>query len=95
MATSIPLRPMDTSPGWAASSARAASVGVPKALPLLNEGASIILAGSSSPSRGGPGSGVYSASGAAVRQFGRVWAAVELITGSELFADGGEVQVYP
>lgn len=48
---------------------------VQKALPLLNEGASIILAGSSSASRGAPGSGVYSASKAAIRQFGRVWAA--------------------
>lgn len=48
---------------------------VQKALPLLNEGASIVLNGSSSASRGVPGFGVYSSSKAAIRQFGRVWAA--------------------
>jgi NAD(P)-dependent dehydrogenase (short-subunit alcohol dehydrogenase family) len=47
---------------------------VQKALPLLHEGASIIVTGSTSASRGNPGFGVYSASKAALRQFTRVWA---------------------
>jgi NAD(P)-dependent dehydrogenase (short-subunit alcohol dehydrogenase family) len=132
---------------------------VQKALPLLNPGASIVITGSSSASRGAAGFGVYSASKAAIRQFTRVWAAElaprgirvntitpgptdtpglrgiaadpdqvqplldsmasrvplarvadpaeianavlflasgqsSFVTGSELFADGGEVQVY-
>jgi NAD(P)-dependent dehydrogenase (short-subunit alcohol dehydrogenase family) len=131
---------------------------VQKALPLLNEGGSIVLTGSSSASRGIAGFSVYSATKAAIRQLGRVWAAElaprglrvnvlvpgptdtpglrglaspgqvdallddmarstplgrtadpaeianavlflasdqsSFITGSELFADGGEVQVY-
>jgi NAD(P)-dependent dehydrogenase (short-subunit alcohol dehydrogenase family) len=133
---------------------------VQKALPLLNPGATIVVTGSTSAHRGGPGFGVYSASKAALRQFVRVWAAelaprgvrVNIVvpgptdtpglrglasdeasvaallrqqadnttlarvadadevatavlflstpqssftTGSELFADGGEVQTYP
>jgi len=133
---------------------------VQKALPLLNDGGSIVLTGSSSASRGVAGFGVYSATKATLRQFGRVWAAElaprrlrvntvvpgptdtpglrglaedpdhtaalldgmasstplgrtadpaeianavlflasdqsSFITGSELFVDGGEVQVYP
>lgn len=133
---------------------------VQKALPLLNNGGSIVLTGSSSASRGIVGFGVYSATKAALRQFSRVWAAElaprglrvntvvpgptdtpglrglaetprqadalldgmasstplgraadpaeianavlflasdqsSFITGSELFVDGGEVQVYP
>lgn len=133
---------------------------VQKALPLLNDGGSIVLTGSSAASRGVAGFGVYSATKATVRQFGRVWAAElaprrlrvntvvpgptdtpglrglaedpdhaaalldgmasgtpmgrtgdpaeianavlflasdqsSFITGSELFVDGGEVQVYP
>jgi NAD(P)-dependent dehydrogenase (short-subunit alcohol dehydrogenase family) len=48
---------------------------VQKALPLLNRGASIIVTGSTSASRGVPAFGVYSASKAAVYQFARVWAA--------------------
>lgn len=133
---------------------------VQKALPLLNDGGSIVLTGSSSASRGVAGFGVYSATKAALRQFSRVWAAElgprrvrvntlvpgptdtpglrglangpseaaalmesmasstplgraadpaeianavlflasdqsSFITGSELFVDGGEVQVYP
>lgn len=48
---------------------------VQKALPLLNDGGSIVLTGSSSASRGVAGFGVYSATKAALRQFGRVWAA--------------------
>ena len=133
---------------------------VQKALPLLNAGATIVVTGSTSASRGTPGFGVYSASKAAIRQFARTWAAElaprgirvntitpgptdtpglrglaadpdqeagllahlagqtamgrvadpaeianavlflatdqsSFLTGSELFADGGEVQVYP
>jgi NAD(P)-dependent dehydrogenase (short-subunit alcohol dehydrogenase family) len=133
---------------------------VQKALPLLNDGGSIVLTGSSSARRGTAGFGVYSATKAAIRQFGRVWAAElasrglrvnimvpgttdtpglrglaenpeqaiefvdelvgstplgraadpseianavlflasdqsSFVTGSELFVDGGEVQVYP
>ena len=48
---------------------------VQKALPLMGEGGSIVVTGSTSASRGTPGFGVYSASKAAVRQFTRVWAA--------------------
>lgn len=48
---------------------------VQKALPLMGEGASIVVTGSSSAHRGTPGFGVYSATKAAVRQFARVWAA--------------------
>lgn len=48
---------------------------VQKALPLLNDGGSIVLTGSTSASRGVAGFGVYSATKAALRQFGRVWAA--------------------
>jgi NAD(P)-dependent dehydrogenase (short-subunit alcohol dehydrogenase family) len=133
---------------------------VRKALPLLSDGGSIVLTGSSSAHRGTDGFGVYSATKAAIRQFGRVWAAElaprglrvntlvpgptdtpglrglagdpeqagafvddlasstplgraadpaeianavlflasdqsSFMTGSELFVDGGEVQVYP
>lgn len=48
---------------------------VQKALPLMGEGGSIVITGSTSASRGHPGFGVYSASKAAVRQLTRVWAA--------------------
>jgi NAD(P)-dependent dehydrogenase (short-subunit alcohol dehydrogenase family) len=48
---------------------------VQKVLPLLNRGASVVLAGSTSASRGIPAFGVYAASKAAVRSFGRTWAA--------------------
>ncbi|OPX07700.1 SDR family oxidoreductase [Mycobacterium sp. AT1] len=48
---------------------------VQKVLPLLNDGASVILSGSTSASRGIPSFGVYAASKAAVRSFGRTWAA--------------------
>ncbi len=44
-------------------------------LPLLNEGASIVLAGSTSASEGVPAFGAYAASKAAVRSLGRTWAA--------------------
>lgn len=48
---------------------------VQKMLPLLNEGASIVLAGSTAASRGVPSFGAYAASKAAIRSFGRTWAA--------------------
>ncbi|MHA7679684.1 SDR family NAD(P)-dependent oxidoreductase [Cupriavidus sp. PET2-C1] len=46
---------------------------VQKALPLLVDGASIILAGSTTGSMGTPAFSVYSASKAAVRNFARSW----------------------
>jgi NAD(P)-dependent dehydrogenase (short-subunit alcohol dehydrogenase family) len=48
---------------------------VQKVLPLLNEGASIVLSGSTSAYEGIPSFGVYAASKAAVRSFARTWAA--------------------
>jgi NAD(P)-dependent dehydrogenase (short-subunit alcohol dehydrogenase family) len=48
---------------------------VQKMLPLLNANASIVLAGSTAASRGTPAFGVYAASKAAIRSFGRTWAA--------------------
>jgi len=47
---------------------------VQKALPLLNDRASIILTGSTNASAGHEAFGVYGASKAAVRSFGRTWA---------------------
>ncbi|HYY00599.1 MAG TPA: SDR family oxidoreductase [Mycobacterium sp.] len=47
---------------------------VQKALPLLNDGASIILIGSTTADRGRPGLSVYAASKAAVRSLARAWA---------------------
>jgi NAD(P)-dependent dehydrogenase (short-subunit alcohol dehydrogenase family) len=46
---------------------------VQKALPLFNDGGSIILNGSIASIKGFPGFGVYSASKAAVRSFVRTW----------------------
>lgn len=46
---------------------------VQKALPLLNEGASIVLLGSTAGDRGVAAFGAYSASKAAVRSFARTW----------------------
>lgn len=48
---------------------------VQKSLPLLSDGATIVITGSTSASRGIPGFGIYSATKAALRQFARVWAA--------------------
>jgi NAD(P)-dependent dehydrogenase (short-subunit alcohol dehydrogenase family) len=48
---------------------------VQKVLPLLNPGASIVLAGSSAATRGIPAFGAYAASKAAIRSLGRTWAA--------------------
>ncbi|OBA60188.1 short-chain dehydrogenase [Mycobacterium sp. 1100029.7] len=47
---------------------------VQKALPLLNDGASIILTGSSTADRGRPGLSIYAATKAAVRSLARAWA---------------------
>ena len=46
---------------------------VQKALPLFNDGGSIILNGSVASIKGFPGFGVYSASKAALRSFARTW----------------------
>ena len=48
---------------------------VQKVLPLLNEGASIVLAGSTAAYGGVPAFGAYAASKAAIRSLGRTWAA--------------------
>ncbi|PRC45855.1 short-chain dehydrogenase [Mycobacterium sp. ITM-2017-0098] len=48
---------------------------VQKTLPLLNSGASIILAGSVAAHQGTPAFGAYAASKAAIRSFSRTWAA--------------------
>ncbi|MEU7868784.1 SDR family oxidoreductase [Dactylosporangium sp. NPDC049140] len=45
------------------------------ALPLLNPGASIILTGSTAASNGTAAFGLYAATKAAIRSFGRTWAA--------------------
>lgn len=47
---------------------------VQKALPLLNDGASVILTGSTAAAKGEEAFGVYAASKAAVRSFARTWA---------------------
>ncbi|OBI04390.1 short-chain dehydrogenase [Mycobacterium sp. E2462] len=47
---------------------------VQKALPLLNDGASIILTGSTTADRGRAGLSIYAASKAAVRSLARAWA---------------------
>jgi NAD(P)-dependent dehydrogenase (short-subunit alcohol dehydrogenase family) len=48
---------------------------VQKALPLLREGASVILAGSTAAGNGTPAFSVYAASKAAIRSFARTWTA--------------------
>jgi NAD(P)-dependent dehydrogenase (short-subunit alcohol dehydrogenase family) len=53
--------------------ARGTLFAVQKALPLLRDGASIILNGSIASSKGFPGFSVYNASKAAVRSFARSW----------------------
>ena len=47
---------------------------VQKALPLLNNGASVILNASTAADRGAPAFGAYAASKAALRAFARTWA---------------------
>jgi NAD(P)-dependent dehydrogenase (short-subunit alcohol dehydrogenase family) len=46
---------------------------VQKALPLFNDGGSIIMIGSVASVKGFPGFGVYAASKAALRSFARTW----------------------
>jgi enoyl-[acyl-carrier-protein] reductase (NADH) len=46
---------------------------VQKALPLLNDGSSIILTGSVAGVKGTPAFGVYGATKAAIRNFVRAW----------------------
>jgi NAD(P)-dependent dehydrogenase (short-subunit alcohol dehydrogenase family) len=46
---------------------------VQKALPFLNDGASVILTGSAAAAKGTPSFGVYAASKAAIRSFVRTW----------------------
>ncbi|MGH9467941.1 MAG: SDR family NAD(P)-dependent oxidoreductase, partial [Terriglobales bacterium] len=46
---------------------------VQKALPLINDGGSIIMTGSVASVKGYPGFGVYAASKAALRSFARTW----------------------
>ncbi|MET0931933.1 MAG: SDR family oxidoreductase [Aeromicrobium sp.] len=48
---------------------------VQKALPMLNDGGSIIMTGSNASLRGYPGWGVYAASKAALAAYARVWVA--------------------
>ncbi|WP_114423394.1 SDR family oxidoreductase [Nocardioides houyundeii] len=48
---------------------------VQKALPVLADGASVIIAGSAAASKGNPAFGVYAATKAALRSFTRTWAA--------------------
>jgi NAD(P)-dependent dehydrogenase (short-subunit alcohol dehydrogenase family) len=48
---------------------------VQEALPLLNDGARIVLVGSTAALGGTPAFGIYAASKAAIRSFGRTWAA--------------------
>ena len=48
---------------------------VAKAIPLLNKGSSVVLTASVVASKGFPGSSVYSATKAAVRNFARTWTA--------------------
>lgn len=59
---------------------------VQKALPLLNDGASVVLVGSTAAERGMEGFGAYAASKAAVRSFARTWS-------SELKSRGIRVNV--
>ncbi len=47
---------------------------VQKALPLLNDGGSIVLNASTAAARGADGTGVYAAIKAAIRSFARTWA---------------------
>lgn len=47
---------------------------VQKALPLLNDGASVILTGSTTADRGRAGLSIYAATKAAVRSLARAWA---------------------
>jgi NAD(P)-dependent dehydrogenase (short-subunit alcohol dehydrogenase family) len=56
-----------------ATNVKGAVFGVQKAMPLLSQGASVILIGSSASQRPGPGMEVYGATKAALRNFARSW----------------------
>lgn len=58
-----------------ASSARTWSMKTRKALPLLPDGAAIVVLSSCMSAKGFPGYTMYNASKAAIRSFARVWAA--------------------
>jgi NAD(P)-dependent dehydrogenase (short-subunit alcohol dehydrogenase family) len=55
------------------TNARGVYFTIQKALPHLNEGASIILVASAGKNKGFPGRSTYSASKAALRSFARTW----------------------
>jgi NAD(P)-dependent dehydrogenase (short-subunit alcohol dehydrogenase family) len=55
------------------TNARGTYFTVQKALPHLNDGASIILVASAGKNKGMPGRSTYSASKAAIRSFARTW----------------------
>ncbi len=55
------------------TNARGTYFTVQKALPYLNDGASIILVASAGKNRGFPGRSTYSATKAALRSFARTW----------------------
>ncbi len=56
-----------------ATNVKGAVFGVQKAMPLLSQGASVILIGSSTSTRPSPGMEVYGATKAALRNFARSW----------------------
>ncbi len=56
-----------------ATNVKGAVFSVQKAMPLLSQGASVILIGSSTSQRPGPGMEVYGATKAALRNFARSW----------------------
>ena len=56
-----------------ATNVKGAVFGVQKAMPLLSQGASVILIGSSTSERPSPGLEVYGATKAALRNFARSW----------------------
>ena len=60
---------------WWVSTSEGTLFTVQYLLPLMSDGASIILNGTTSATKGIPGTGVYSASKAAVRSLARTWAA--------------------
>ena len=75
LANSFPLgpSPKNTSTDSSTSNVRGTLFTVQKALPLLNDGGSIILNGSVASVKGTAAFGVYAASKAALRSFVRTW----------------------
>lgn len=68
---------------------------VQKALPLLNDGASVVLNASNCGSRAAAGNGVYAAIKTAIRSFARTWAVAVLFLAADLssFVTGAEIVV--